>query len=263
MIAVQATPLHAPQQQDGIPRRVRQSHIITSLLVFKMAPNNMDLMCVLLFLSIPALLVPVRTKTCLESRCCNKEDLTTFYLFCRYDYVPDAVALHFRKSYLAAVSQLDRNVGVVLDELDAQGRSITNCKSKYDVAPSGFEMCFAIASQRQRCQMVPDPNGPNQRCRTPTVPTVPTKTRLESRFCNPDSVIQKFKPHFMHDRLFPGLASSTVVAFVGDHGWQLGDLGEFGKKTNFERATRASKSNPGLNRALYVLYGRGKHIDMG
>eukprot|EP00037_Helgoeca_nana_P013415 m.123468 g.123468 ORF g.123468 m.123468 type:complete len:199 (-) comp22016_c0_seq1:32-628(-) len=36
-----------------------------------------------------------------------------------------------------------------------------------------------------------------------------------------------------------GLNSTTIVAFVGDHGWQLGDLGEFGKKTNFERATRA------------------------
>lgn len=39
------------------------------------------------------------------------------------------------------------------------------------------------------------------------------------------------------DRL--GLTNNTVVAFLGDHGWQLGDLGEFGKKTNFERATRS------------------------
>eukprot|EP00051_Salpingoeca_urceolata_P025941 m.472457 g.472457 ORF g.472457 m.472457 type:complete len:542 (-) comp20384_c0_seq12:452-2077(-) len=39
------------------------------------------------------------------------------------------------------------------------------------------------------------------------------------------------------DRL--GLDNSTHVLFIGDHGWQLGDLGEFGKKTNFERATRA------------------------
>eukprot|EP00056_Hartaetosiga_gracilis_P003909 m.69503 g.69503 ORF g.69503 m.69503 type:complete len:452 (+) comp11631_c0_seq8:61-1416(+) len=36
-----------------------------------------------------------------------------------------------------------------------------------------------------------------------------------------------------------GKANSTIVVFIGDHGWQLGDLGEFGKKTNFERATRA------------------------
>ena len=59
-------------------------------------------------------------------------------------------------------------------------------------------------------------------------------------------------------------ANNTIVIFLGDHGvrwaranaactwavgrvvptalasqWQLGDLGEFGKKTNFERATRA------------------------
>lgn len=39
------------------------------------------------------------------------------------------------------------------------------------------------------------------------------------------------------DRL--DLTKNTVVAFLGDHGWQLGDLGEFGKKTNFERATRS------------------------
>jgi arylsulfatase A-like enzyme len=43
-----------------------------------------------------------------------------------------------------------------------------------------------------------------------------------------------------------GLTEDTIVVytsdqgfFLGDHGWQLGDLGEFGKKTNFERATRA------------------------
>lgn len=73
-----------------------------------------------------------------------------------YGLVDNATARHFRRSYWAAVSQMDRNVGVVLDTL----RSL-------------------------------------------------------------------------------GLENSTVVAFAGDHGWQLGDLGEFGKKTNFERATRA------------------------
>ena len=35
------------------------------------------------------------------------------------------------------------------------------------------------------------------------------------------------------------LTSSTVVAFVGDHGWQLGEHGEWCKHTNFELATRA------------------------
>eukprot|EP00045_Choanoeca_perplexa_P005119 m.43612 g.43612 ORF g.43612 m.43612 type:complete len:528 (+) comp12941_c0_seq1:66-1649(+) len=36
-----------------------------------------------------------------------------------------------------------------------------------------------------------------------------------------------------------GHANNTIIVLIGDHGWQLGDLGEFGKKTNFERATRA------------------------
>ena len=76
--------------------------------------------------------------------------------FPQYGLVDDAIARHFRRSYWAAVSQMDQNVGLLLDELEALG-----------------------------------------------------------------------------------LANSTVVLFAGDHGWQLGDLGEFGKKTNFERATRA------------------------
>lgn len=33
----------------------------------------------------------------------------------------------------------------------------------------------------------------------------------------------------------PSLEKNTVIAFVGDHGWQLGDLGEFGKKTKYIR----------------------------
>jgi len=44
------------------------------------------------------------------------------------------------------------------------------------------------------------------------------------------------------------LASSTVVLFAGDHGWQLGEHGEWCKHTNFELATRAPVmlSIPGL-----------------
>jgi len=36
-----------------------------------------------------------------------------------------------------------------------------------------------------------------------------------------------------------GLDSNTIVLLLGDHGWQLGEHGEFGKKTNFGLATRA------------------------
>lgn len=44
------------------------------------------------------------------------------------------------------------------------------------------------------------------------------------------------------------LTSNTVVMFVGDHGWQLGEHGEWCKHTNFELATRAPMmlSIPGL-----------------
>ena len=36
-----------------------------------------------------------------------------------------------------------------------------------------------------------------------------------------------------------GLAPTTVVAFWGDHGWQLGEHGLWDKHTNFNLATRA------------------------
>jgi len=44
------------------------------------------------------------------------------------------------------------------------------------------------------------------------------------------------------------LESNTVVLFIGDHGWQLGEHGEWCKHTNFELATRAPMmlSVPGL-----------------
>ena len=35
-----------------------------------------------------------------------------------------------------------------------------------------------------------------------------------------------------------GLYENTVIVLVGDHGWQLGDNGMWGKSTNFERSTR-------------------------
>ncbi|XP_065833661.1 iduronate 2-sulfatase-like [Oscarella lobularis] len=36
-----------------------------------------------------------------------------------------------------------------------------------------------------------------------------------------------------------GLADNTIISFFGDHGWHLGDHGEWCKNTNFESATRA------------------------
>lgn len=36
-----------------------------------------------------------------------------------------------------------------------------------------------------------------------------------------------------------GLVDNTVISFLGDHGWQLGEHGEWCKHTNFELATRA------------------------
>lgn len=36
-----------------------------------------------------------------------------------------------------------------------------------------------------------------------------------------------------------GLSNNTIVSFFGDHGYQLGEHGEWGKMTNFELATRA------------------------
>ena len=36
-----------------------------------------------------------------------------------------------------------------------------------------------------------------------------------------------------------GLAQNTIISFLGDHGWQLGEHGEWCKQTNFELATHA------------------------
>lgn len=34
-----------------------------------------------------------------------------------------------------------------------------------------------------------------------------------------------------------GLYDSTIISFIGDHGFQLGDNDQWGKHTNFEHAT--------------------------
>ena len=38
-----------------------------------------------------------------------------------------------------------------------------------------------------------------------------------------------------------GLANNTIVSFLGDHGWQLGEHGQWCKHTNFELATHAPR----------------------
>ncbi|KAK6176457.1 hypothetical protein SNE40_014742 [Patella caerulea] len=43
----------------------------------------------------------------------------------------------------------------------------------------------------------------------------------------------------LHELDTLGLSDNTVVSFWGDHGWQLGEHGEWSKHTNFEDATHA------------------------
>lgn len=43
----------------------------------------------------------------------------------------------------------------------------------------------------------------------------------------------------MHCTLQLGLSNNTIVAFWGDHGYHLGENGEWTKQTNFEQATHA------------------------
>ena len=49
------------------------------------------------------------------------------------------------------------------------------------------------------------------------------------------------------------MAENTIISFWGDHGWQLGEHGEWCKHTNFELATHApmmihipGKTNEGI-----------------
>ena len=59
-------------------------------------------------------------------------------------------------------------------------------------------------------------------------------------------------------------AKNTVISFWGDHGWQLGEHGEWCKHTNFELATRAPMMIhvPGLTDSGIVTAFYSEHIDL-
>jgi len=71
--------------------------------------------------------------------------------------------------------------------------------------------------------------------------TLPDKTVLELRraYCSAlswtDSLVGRVIAQL--DNL--GLSNNTIISFWGDHGWQLGEHGEWCKQTNFELATHA------------------------
>ena len=61
-----------------------------------------------------------------------------------------------------------------------------------------------------------------------------------------------------------GLANSTVISFWGDHGWQLGEHGEWCKHTNFELSTHAPMMVrvPGLTDAGLVSDRLTEFVDL-
>ena len=61
-----------------------------------------------------------------------------------------------------------------------------------------------------------------------------------------------------------GLANNTVVSFWGDHGWQLGEHGEWAKHTNFELATHAPMmvSIPGVTDSGVVTEALTEFVDL-
>lgn len=62
-----------------------------------------------------------------------------------------------------------------------------------------------------------------------------------------------------------GLADSTVVCFVADHGWTLGEHGEWAKHTNFELAVHAPwivRVPQAADEARGVFDGFSEHVDV-
>lgn len=96
-----------------------------------------------------------------------------------------------------------------------------------------------------------DPQSGPRHC-GPLGPLKGTETRLPEYGLVPKNLSQKFRRGYYaavsqldHNvgRVLraleeEGFANETVVVFFGDHGWSLGDQGEFGKKTLFEYGTR-------------------------
>ena len=107
-----------------------------------------------------------------------------------YALVPDDVARNFRRGYYAAVSSMDYNAGLLLDELKT-----LQLEEK--------TLVVFLGAQHITCTVR---NG--------------------------------------HIAVIFGYCDCVCLSAAdpaGDHAWQLGDIGEFGKKTNFERATRVSR----------------------
>jgi len=61
-----------------------------------------------------------------------------------------------------------------------------------------------------------------------------------------------------------GESDNTVISFWGDHGWQLGEHGEWCKHTNFEFATRAPMMVhvPGLTDQGIITEHYSEHVDL-
>ena len=71
--------------------------------------------------------------------------------------------------------------------------------------------------------------------------TIPSNVTLDLRraYYSAVSYIDSLVGTLLAELDHLGLAQSTIISFVGDHGWHLGENGEWTKHTNFEQATHA------------------------
>ncbi|KAK2144284.1 hypothetical protein LSH36_771g00117 [Paralvinella palmiformis] len=71
--------------------------------------------------------------------------------------------------------------------------------------------------------------------------TIPSNVTLDLRraYYSAVSYIDSLVGKLLAELDHLGLAQSTIISFVGDHGWHLGENGEWTKHTNFEQATHA------------------------